>query len=127
MNERLKIIRKEQKLSQKAFAESLNLSENFVYMIEKSERVPSDRTIKDVCRLYNVNEEWLRTGVGDPYQERTRNQQIADFLNDVMEADANNIKKRLIVALSQLDQKDWDLLADIASKLAESEKEKKAE
>lgn len=127
MNERLKFIRKEQKLSQKAFAESLNLSENFVYMIEKSERVPSDRTIKDVCRLYNVNEEWLRSGVGDPYQERTRNQQIADFLNDVMEADANNIKKRLIVALSQLDQKDWDLLADIASKLAESEKEKKAE
>ena len=63
MNERIKYLRKDVlKLSQKDFAEQLNLSENFVWMVEKGNRIPSDRTISDICRIFNVNPEWLRNG-----------------------------------------------------------------
>ena len=64
MNERIKYLRKDVlKLSQKDFAEQLNLSENFVWMVEKGNRIPSDRTISDICRIFNVNPNWLRNGV----------------------------------------------------------------
>lgn len=64
MNERIKYLRKDVlKLSQKDFAEQLNLSENFVWMVEKGNRIPSDRTISDICRIFNVNPDWLRNGV----------------------------------------------------------------
>ena len=39
----------------------------------------SERTIKDICRIYNVNEEWLRTGNGEPYVPKTKNEEIAEM------------------------------------------------
>ena len=62
MNERIKYLRKDVlKLSQKEFSVKLGLSENYVWMIEKGKREPSDRTVSDICRLFSVREDWLRT------------------------------------------------------------------
>jgi transcriptional regulator with XRE-family HTH domain len=64
MKERIRDLRKNHlKLTQQAFADQLGLSQNYVWQIEKGERVPSDRTISDICRIFNVNPEWLRNGV----------------------------------------------------------------
>ena len=63
MKERIRDLRKTHlKLTQQAFADQLGLSQNYVWQIEKGERVPSDRTISDICRIFNVNPEWLRNG-----------------------------------------------------------------
>lgn len=68
MNERIKQIREALGMSQKAFAESINLKRNSLSLIELEKRNPSDRTISDICEKYNVNEEWLRTGVGQIFR-----------------------------------------------------------
>ena len=68
MNERIKEIRKQSKLNQTDFGSKISLSKNFVWMLEAGERIPSDRTIKDICREFHINEEWLRTGDGDMYE-----------------------------------------------------------
>lgn len=117
MNARILQIRKEQKLTQDAFAEKLKLSKNYVWQMEKGERTPSDRTISDICREFKVNESWLRTGEGEPYQKRTRNQELQAFANDVMEELDESFKKRLILALSKLNESDWETLARIAESL----------
>ena len=63
MNNRIKQLRKNfLKMTQKAFADELGLSENFIWQIEKGDRIPSDRTISDICRKFNVNPQWLRNG-----------------------------------------------------------------
>ena len=64
MNQRIEEIRRNAGLSQEAFGERLDVSMNYVWMIENGKRVPSDRLIKSICREFNVNEEWLRTGEG---------------------------------------------------------------
>ena len=64
MNERIALVRKSLGLTQEKFAEQVGLSRNFMWMIESGTRVPSDRTISDICREFNVNETWLRTGEG---------------------------------------------------------------
>lgn len=64
MNKRIKKVRNKAGLNQEKFAERIGLTKNFISLIETGMRIPSDRTIKDICREFNVNEIWLRTGEG---------------------------------------------------------------
>lgn len=67
MNSRILEVRKNAGLTQEEFANKINLSKNYIWMMEKGERVPSDRTILEICRKFNVSLEWLTTGKGDMY------------------------------------------------------------
>lgn len=67
MNNRIRELRKLLNITQTDFADKLNLSRNFIFMVEKGDRQPSDRTVSDICREFNVSEHWLRTGEGEPF------------------------------------------------------------
>jgi transcriptional regulator with XRE-family HTH domain len=45
-----------------AFARKINITPAYAAQLYKMERIPSDRTISDICRIFNVNPEWLRNG-----------------------------------------------------------------
>lgn len=118
MNERIKHLRKELlRISQKEFAEKLNLSENFVWMVEKGTREPSDRTISDICREFNVNEVWLRTGEGEPFQEESRQEQIMKFAIQTIKG-SDEFRKQFVSMLAKMDADDWENLAKLFQKLA---------
>ena len=68
MNGRIKEVRESLGMSQEAFAESINLKRNSLSLIELGKRNPSDRTVTDICEKHNVNEEWLRTGIGQMFK-----------------------------------------------------------
>lgn len=90
MNERIKHLRKNVlKMSQNGFAESLNLSENFVWMIEKGNRIPSDRTISDICRIFSVNEDWLRYGIEPMRSAKSREEEIAEMVGAAFSGSAD--------------------------------------
>ncbi len=66
---RLKYLRKEiLKLNQVDFAKNIHISQPQYSLLEKSLRVLTDRTFNDICREYNVNPTWLRTGEGDVFK-----------------------------------------------------------
>lgn len=69
MNERIKTLRASLGLTQAAFGKRLNLSQNFVWMLERGDRLPSDRTIADICREFGVREAWLRDGDGGMFSD----------------------------------------------------------
>ena len=117
MKDRIKLIRKEAGLSQEAFAKSIGLSRVMIAQVETDKAIFSDRTINDICRIYKVNEEWLRTGNGEMKQPRSENQIIAEFVNEVMESKSDDFKKRLINALSQLDEDEWKVLEELENKM----------
>lgn len=62
MNNRIKLIRQNENMTQSQFAEKIGLSRNYVAMIEIGQRDPSDRTVSDICRIFGVNPAWLRNG-----------------------------------------------------------------
>ncbi len=65
MNTRLKKIRLKHGLSQEEFGRKIGIeSRGHISALESGIRNITDRTIKDVCREFNVNEVWLRTGEG---------------------------------------------------------------
>ena len=103
------------------FAEDLHVSSAFVSMLCSGKSLPSDRTIADICRKYNVSETWLRTGEGEMKQKLTRNQEIAEFMASIMRDPDDAPRKRFISIVSKLDVEEWQLLEDIAKKWTEDE------
>ena len=110
MKDRFKELRKELNVTQQEFADKLKISRNFVAQIEMGSKVPSDRTIDDVCRKFNVNEEWLRTGNGDMFIPGIKDKQISAMLADVMKSGEDSFRHRLVSALARLDDEGWDNL-----------------
>lgn len=92
MNERIKQIRKSKKLSQQEFGKSLNLSQNHICSIEKGTRAVTDRLISDICRVYNVNKDWLLTGNGDMYDDPLapfviEDEEVKEFVKSFLKMD----------------------------------------
>ncbi|MDU4971100.1 MAG: helix-turn-helix transcriptional regulator [Hungatella hathewayi] len=69
--ERLKILRKTLNIKQGDFAEKISTTQGHISDIENGRKNLSERTIKLIClenwEGKNVNEEWLRSGVGDMF------------------------------------------------------------
>lgn len=122
MKNRIAEVRKAVNMNQADFATSLNLTKNYISLIENGNRVPSDRTIKDICDKFHVSEDWLRYGEGEMFLARTREEEIAAFMGSVLDG-PNNFKKRLIAVLANLEEDDWELLESVALTLAEEIKE----
>ena len=116
IGERIKQIRNKVTLNQEEFAQKLHLSRSHIAQVETNKKILSDRTIKDICDKFNVNEQWLRTGEGDMFTPLTKNQEIANFLNDVMES-KGEFKNDFILALSKLDDKKWEAIADFVNEI----------
>lgn len=99
--ERIFQIRSGEKLSQAAFAQKINLSQNFVWMVENGKREPSDRTIRDICHIFKVDEVWLRTGVGEMSRRESREEAVAAVLGAAISGNST-ARDRLIRALARL-------------------------
>lgn len=96
MNERIKYLRKDiLKLSQKDFSDKLGLSENFVWMVEKGNRAPSDRTISDICRIFDIQEDWLRHGLEPMRAAKSREEEIAELVGSALSG-SSEFKKSVI-------------------------------
>lgn len=114
MISRIKTIRKNAGVTQAEFAEALGLSRSMISQVEAGMQVFSDRSIRDICRIYGVDEIWLRTGSGDPYSPKTRNDLIAEFLNDVMSEEPASVRRRWVEAFAALPPAAWELFDQLA-------------
>ena len=123
IGERIKEVRKNEKLTQQEFADRLNLKRNTVGSYEVNVVVPSDRTIKDICDKFGVREAWLRTGEGEMFVQDTQSEQVAAFLADLTKDDSDTFKKRFVEMLAGLSPADWELLEHMAEKLTQKKEE----
>lgn len=67
MKERIRKLRKELDMTQQQFAERIGVKRNSYANYETGRNTPIDAVIKSICREFNVNEEWLRTGNGEMF------------------------------------------------------------
>lgn len=71
MNKRLKQLRKALDLTQRVFAERIGTKQNTVATYEMGRNNPSEPIIHSICREFNVNEKWLRYGIGEMFIEKS--------------------------------------------------------
>ena len=67
MKERIKQIRNELNLTQQEFADKIGVRRSTVANYEIGRNEPIDSVINLICREYNINESWLRTGEGEMF------------------------------------------------------------
>ncbi len=117
MNERLKALRKHLGLTQKEFAEKLNIKRGAIANYEIGRNEPIDAVVSLICDKFNVNEKWLREGTGEMFRKLDKEQELAQLTADLFREEEDSFKYRLITALSRLDEKDWELLEKIAKEI----------
>ena len=110
MNKRIKEIRQNAGMTQREFADRIGVSRNTIASYETDARVPIDAIIVSICREFNVNEDWLRTGLGNMYAEVNPDIQLSKALGSLLREEAGSFKKQLILSLLELNQKEWDTL-----------------
>lgn len=118
---RIRQVRKAYGLTQQAFADQLGLKQNTIATYEIEKTTPSERTLLDICRVFHVHENWLRTGQGDmllsPPSNHTQDEVLMRFVGDVVGRD--DFRARLLSALSRLSDADWAVLERLARDLTD--------
>ena len=120
MNTRVKEIRQAQpkdKRTLEKFGEPLGLKKSALSLIESGKNALTEQNIKAICRVYHVNESWLRTGEGEMFTEISVDEEIATFIGKIQMDDKNNFKKRFIAMLSKLDESEWEFLEQKAKEI----------
>ena len=69
MNERIIELRKALKLTQTAFGEKIGLSRDGIASYERGNAKPTGTALQCIIATWNVNREWLETGVGEMFIE----------------------------------------------------------
>lgn len=89
MKDRIKEIRRNLDLTQQAFATKINLTKSAIAHMESGNRNPSERTLADICRNFNINYDWLRFGTG---QMKKESQDVLDTkILDILNVHAVNV------------------------------------
>ena len=118
MYSRIKKVRTEAGLTQAQFAEKIGLSRNYVAMIEIGQRDPSDRTISDICRIYGIQEDWLRYGLEPMRAERSEEEQIAELVGSALNG-SSRLKKAVIKMICSKSEAELQDLEDMLRQLYE--------
>lgn len=107
IHERLKQLRTELSLTTRAFGAAINMSGGAITNMEKGTRNITERTIRDICREYNVNLDWLTNGVEPMFTDVTS------------ELDIDDEVKQLAQQYSLLNDSDRELVKRMIDSLAE--------
>lgn len=119
MNKRIKEIRQNAGMTQREFADRIGVSRNTIAAYETDARVPIDAIIVSICREFNVNEDWLRTGLGNMYAEVNPDIQLSKALGSLLREETGSFKKQLILSLLELNQKEWDTLEKLITSVTQ--------
>lgn len=69
MKDRIKQIRKKLKMNQTEFGAEIGATQKMITTYETGTVIPDKTTRLLICSKFNVNENWLETGEGVPYNE----------------------------------------------------------
>lgn len=100
------------------FANRLNVSQAFISQLTKGASSPSDRTIADICREFNVNETWLRTGEGEMFVQMSRTDEISAFVGSILRGEPD-FRQKFISVLARMTPDEWQILEKKILELAE--------
>lgn len=119
MDKRIKQLRKALGITQQDFADRIGVKRNTVALYESGKSGIGDAVILSICREFDVNEAWLRTGEGEMFIEKSRMDTIAEFAADLFNTDMK-FKRDLIETLAKLDESSWIELEKIANMFIET-------
>ena len=128
--ERVKKVRDKAQLTMEQFGERLGgVSKSTISNIENDNRNLTEHMLKSICREFDVNENWLRTGEGDMPRKLSEEEEIATLVSDVLEEGKENpfygIILEIIRTYNELSPASQAVLREASQKLVENLSKKK--
>ena len=104
-------------IRQTQLANDLGITASSVSTMISGKSHPSSQTITAICRIYRVSEQWLRTGEGEMFLQRTPSSDLGEILAKSMDRNADEERARMMTLLSQLSDAEILLLSQLLSQL----------
>ena len=127
INERIKAVRKDARLSQTAFAERLGATRGVITNIEGNLTTPNNSFVSLICREFGVSLAWLETGEGEMYVRRSVNEELALMVADLMGDADESFRKRFVSALLALPPESWGRIEQFVQSLSAGQKNTEGE
>lgn len=112
LKDRLKQIRKDNKLSQSALGKMIGVSSSQIACYETGYREITERSLNGICRELNVNKDWLLTGEGEMYVVSEQDEELAEALAEISLSENEKLKE-IVQKLTKLDDKEIDTINDL--------------
>lgn len=128
INERFRELREKCGKTQMEWAAILGLSRSGVTAIEAGQRNVTDKHIKllsvePIDGKY-INEEWLRSGEGEPFKKLSKEEEIASYVEDLLSDGTENPLYEIILDImrtySELTPKSQEVLRDFSRRLLDN-------
>lgn len=121
--QRLKELRKALHLTQQDFALRLGISRNNIATYEIGKSRPGDAVMALICKTFNVNETWLRTGEGEMFSPVDPENQLMEWAGRVLADSSDSFRARFVRMMMGLTDKEWAVLEEKARQLLDEEKD----
>ena len=126
MGDRIRQLRKALGLTQQEFADRIGVKRNTIAQYEIGRNEPIESILSLICREFDVNEEWLRTGSGEIFREVDTEARFSEWAGRVLAGRDETFQKRFVTMMMSLTEDQWRLLEEKARMLFDQEQNKKA-
>lgn len=127
---RLRELRKTLKLTQEEFGKRLGVTKTAISRLESEDRNLTEQMVLSICREFNVNEDWLRTGEGEMFMLIPEDDEIASLVYDLLDPKGNDfytIVLATIQAFDQLSPNSQKVVQELCGNIIENLKKKKGD
>ena len=116
MRNRVKEVRVALGLSQEEVGKRVGVTRGAISRIESGTCNLTNAMVIALCREFNINEEWLKTGNGEMFLEMSRAEQAARIVAAAIDSNDEFILNTFI-ALGQLSPQECQVIKDFVHKL----------
>lgn len=117
INKRVREVRNKEKLTQESMAKKISIKQSSFSDIENGRVNVSERVIADICRVFNVNERWLRYGEGSMYNSLNKEDIIINSVNKILKSE-NEFIKNLFIAIGNLSDNELEVVEKLVHDVA---------
>ena len=113
VGERVRLVRKDLKMTQGEFGERLSLVASSISLIEKGAVRITERTTLGICREFGVNRDWLLYGEGEEFasKEPDENMLILEF-SDILKK-YPSVLAMAKIASQHMTESDWKRINEL--------------
>lgn len=124
MNARIKAIRKTVGLNQTEFGARIGVKQTTIAGYETGASTPMDAVISSICREFNVDERWLRTGEGEMFRARDRMDELMESVGRFFANETDEFRLRFAKMVFNWSDAEWEALYHYAQQLLSEDGQK---
>jgi DNA-binding XRE family transcriptional regulator len=113
MNKRIEEVRKHLGETRASFGKAIGVSGDVINNLERGRVEIKEHMILLICEKFRVNEKWLKTGEGEMFVPKTREDTISDLTLELLKDEPDSFRNRVVSALAKMSVEEWKVLEKV--------------